>query len=340
MIQPGTLTADSAGTSQKRSPFRTSLRSDTVSSLDQTFVSFRDVDSAKRHYHRRLRSLSSLSSAMGILAVLFAILDIEVTRMRLKRITESNNLSNSNGVLRLTDDSLGLAGVVLKGMISLLSVLTCVTLYKIYMTTRKLYIVKNLYHESESFLTSSLLFRYCAETVICLIHVPPLVDNLGIRYIYKLQLLVLLRLYLVTRCVKERSQLFNNQSTNLLASITKTDISSRFLVKLYFLKEPFLLIFTFYTLNVFLGGYSVYIIEDAPPYLVSIFQLFFCSNIILNLRELPLEAWLFFPLLFTYTLPSGSLSSTESCLRSLTSNGLLEKPFFCLKIQNLTKTIH
>lgn len=273
-IQPGTLSAGAAGTSQKRSPFRTSLRSDTVSSLDQTFVSFRDVDSAKRHYHRRLRILSSLSTAMGILAVIFAIVDIECTRIRQKTIAESQNISHSNEVLSLTDDSLGLAGIVLKGTISLLSVLTCITLYKIYMTTRKLYVVKNLYHESESFLTSSLLLKYCLETLICLIHVPPFVDNLGVRYVYKIQLLVLLRLYLVTRCVKERSQLFNNQSTNLLASVTKTEVSSRFLVKTYFLKEPFLLIFTFYTLNVFLGGYCVYVIEDSPPYLVSEFLLF------------------------------------------------------------------
>lgn len=273
-IQPGTLTANVAGSSQKRSPFRTSLRSDTVSSLDQTFVSFRDVDSAKRYYHRRLRILSTLSSAMGIIAVIVAILDIECTRIREKDIAESKNISHSNEILSLTGDSLGLAGIVLKGTISLLSVLTCITLYKIYMTTRKLYVVKNLYHESESFLTSSLLLKYCLETLVCLIHVPPFVDNLGVRYIYKIQLLVLLRLYLVTRCVKERSQLFNNQSTNLLASVTKTDISSRFLVKTYFLKEPFLLIFTFYTLNVFLGGYCVYVIEDSPPYLVSKVQLF------------------------------------------------------------------
>lgn len=261
-VQPGsTSTVTSTGAQAKRS-FRASLRSE--SSLDQTLVSFRDVDAVKKIYHRRLRILSGVSFGLGLLAVVVAIIDIEVTRRR-----KAGN-SVEGGKTDLLNDPSRLAGVVLKGILSLVSVTTCIVVYNIYMNTRRLYIIRNLYHESESFLTSSLFPKYCIECAVCLIHVPPFVDELlGIPYVYKLQLLVLLRLYLATRSLRERSELFHNQATNLLASVTKTDISSGFLVKTYFLKEPFKLIFTFYSLNVFLGGYCVYVIEESHSYLVS-----------------------------------------------------------------------
>ena len=63
----------------------------------------------------------------------------------------------------------------------------------------------------------------------------------------------------------------DNQATALFASVTQTEISSIFLVKAYFLKFPFRLIFTFYSLNIFLGGYFVYVIDRAHnTYLVSV----------------------------------------------------------------------
>ncbi|KAK3699909.1 hypothetical protein QZH41_016572, partial [Actinostola sp. cb2023] len=261
-VQPGNLTTVTTIGSQTKSAFQSSFRSD--SSLDQTLVSFRDVDAVKKVYHRRLRILSGISCGLGLVAVVLAIVDIEVTRRRKGR---SNIIEKADGLRGLTGDSLRLAGTVFKGILSLLSVMTCITIHKIYMNTRRLNIIKNLYHESEGFVTSSLFPKYCIECFVCLIHVPPLVGDLGAPYVYKLQLLVLLRLYLATRCLRERNHLFHNQATNLLASVTKTDISSSFLVKTYFLKEPFKLIFTFYSLNVFLGGYCVYVIEDSHTYL-------------------------------------------------------------------------
>lgn len=260
-VQPGN-TANIPSPSKRRS-FRASLRSE--SSLDQTLVSFRDVDAIKKIYHRRARLLAGLSYGLGLLAVILAIIDIEVTR----RWREKNN-SEGEEKLHLQDDPLRLTGVILKGCLSLVSVITCIVIYKIYMNTRRLFVIRNLYHETESFITSNLFPKFWAECVVCLFHVPPFVDDLNVPYVYKFQLLVLLRLYLATRFLRERSELFHNQATNLLASVTKTDISSSFLVKTYFLKEPFKLIFTFYTLNVFLGGYCVYVIEESHSYLVSL----------------------------------------------------------------------
>lgn len=262
-VQPGnTANTPSQGTPSKRRSFRASVRSE--SSLDQTLVSFRDVDAIKKIYHRRARILAGLSYGFGLVAVILAIIDIEVTRRRREK-----NTNEVKGKLDVLKDPLRLTGVILKGCLSLVSIITCIVIYKIYMNTRRLYIIRNLYHETESFITSNLFPKFFVECVICLFHVPPFVDDLDVPYMYKFQLLVLLRLYLSTRFLRERSELFHNQATNLLASVTKTDISSSFLVKTYFLKEPFKLIFTFYTLNVFLGGYCVYVIEESHSYLVS-----------------------------------------------------------------------
>lgn len=259
-VQPGNATTVTGIGSQTKRPFQSNLRSD--SSLDQTLVSFRDVDAIKKIYHRRMRVLSGISFAFALLAAVLAIIDIEITRRRRARGPTASTETLAGDTGRLT-------GVVLKGILSLLSIMTAIVIHNIYMNARRINIIRNLYHESEGFLTSSLFPKYCIECVVCLIHVPPFVDELGVPYVYKLQLLVLLRLYLATRCLRERSELFHNQATNLLASVTKTDISSSFLVKTYFLKEPFKLIFTFYSMNVFLGGYCVYVIEESHSYLVS-----------------------------------------------------------------------
>ncbi|EDO49636.1 predicted protein [Nematostella vectensis] len=264
-VTPGTFGNFTRTGSQKRS-MRSSIRSD-MPSFDQTLRSFRDIDTAKKFFHRRIRILSGLSCLMGVSAVVLAIIDIEIAKHRREKLL--------NGQLQVADslsaskDAFGIAGIVLKAAISLFSLLTCITIFNIYSNTRKLNVVKNLFHESESFLTSrTLLPRFLLETLICLTHIPPYVDDLGIPY--KLQLLVFIRLYLLTRCLRERSKFFNNQATSLLASVTKTEISSTFLVKTYFLKEPFKLIFSFYTMNIFLGGYCVYVIEDSHPYLKKI----------------------------------------------------------------------
>ncbi|XP_032223175.2 small conductance calcium-activated potassium channel protein 2 [Nematostella vectensis] len=267
-VTPGTFGNFTRTGSQKRS-MRSSIRSD-MPSFDQTLRSFRDIDTAKKFFHRRIRILSGLSCLMGVSAVVLAIIDIEIAKHRPEKLL--------NGQLQVADslsaskDAFGIAGIVLKAAISLFSLLTCITIFNIYSNTRKLNVVKNLFHESESFLTSrTLLPRFLLETLICLTHIPPYVDDLGIPY--KLQLLVFIRLYLLTRCLRERSKFFNNQATSLLASVTKTEISSTFLVKTYFLKEPFKLIFSFYTMNIFLGGYCVYVIEDSHPYLDTVWMM-------------------------------------------------------------------
>ena len=274
-VQPGnpSTNCNGKGTGRKRS----SALKPSTSKLDkfdrQTIQSFRDTDAAKKYFKRRTKMLSSAACVMGLLAVALALVDIELTI----RGTDTSEDLSPNDWHVILNNPFRLAAVVVKSMLSVLSLLTSITIYRMNVNELKYLVVRNIYHESEKFVMTSLFPSCLLEVAVCFFHVPPLLDYYGLPY--ELQLLVFLRLYLIAKYVREHNMFVDNQSTALFASVTQTDISSIFLVKAYFLKFPFRLIFTFYLLNIFLGGYFVYVIERNPnTYLVSILKLLYIKK--------------------------------------------------------------
>ncbi|XP_022796449.1 intermediate conductance calcium-activated potassium channel protein 4-like isoform X2 [Stylophora pistillata] len=224
---------------------------------DQALLSFRDFDAAKKFYKRKIKMLSSVACVMGLISAVLALVDIELTTRG--RVSEEEL---SPGDLRTAlDNPFRLAAVVVKSVLSVLSLLTSFTIYRMYVNELSYLIVRNIYHESERFVMTSLFPTCLVEVALCLFHVPPLLDYYGMPY--ELQLLVFLRLYLMAKYVKEHNMFVDNHATALFASVTQTEISSIFLIKAYFLKFPFKMVFTFYSLNIFLGGYCVYVIDRA-----------------------------------------------------------------------------
>ena len=208
--------------------------------------------------------LSSAAAVMGILAVALALLDIELT---IRGTDTAQDLSPMD-LSVILNNPFRLSAAVVKSSLSVLSLLTSITIYRMNVNELRYLVVRNIYLRSEKFVMTSLFPSCFAEVAICLFHVPPFLDHYGMPY--ELQLLVFLRLYLIAKYVKEHNMFVDNQATAVFASVTQTEISSVFLVKAYFLKFPFRLIFTFYLLNIFLGGYVVYVIERThSTYLVS-----------------------------------------------------------------------
>ena len=231
----------------------------------QTIQSFRDADAAKKYFKRRTKMLSCAACIMGLFTVAFAFVDIELT---IRGIADTSEDLSPNDLQVILNNPYRLAAVVVKSLLSVLSLLTSITIYQMNVNELKYLVVKNIYHESEKFVMTSLFPSCLLEVAVCLFHVPPLLDYYGMPY--KLQLLVFLRLYLIAKYVREHNMFVDNQATALFASVTQTEISSIFLVKAYFLKFPFRLILTFYLLNIFLGGYFVHVIERTHnTYLVS-----------------------------------------------------------------------
>lgn len=264
-VQPGNSSVNSNEKFKSRKKVTTRKISARLDAFDQTILSFRESDEAKKFFKRKIKMLSSAACVMGLLSVVLALVDIEITI----RGTDTNENLSPNDLRTIFDNPFRLAAVVVKSTLSVLSLLTSITIYRINVNELGYLVVRNIYHESEKFVMTSLFPSCLLEVAICLFHVPPLFDYYGMPY--ELQLLVFLRLYLIAKYMKEHNMFVDNQATALFASVTQTEISSIFLVKAYFLKFPFRLIFTFYSLNIFLGGYFVYVIDRAHnTYLVSI----------------------------------------------------------------------
>lgn len=269
-VQPGNPTTNSAvekaGMSRKRSTGQKPCNSG-LEKFDQAIQTFKDTDTAKKYYKRKTKMLSSAAAVMGILAVALALLDIELTI----RGTDTAQDLSAMDLSVILNNPFRLSAAVVKSSLSVLSLLTSITIYRMNVNELRYLVVRNIYLRSEKFVMTSLFPTCLAEVAICLFHVPPFLDHYGMPY--ELQLLVFLRLYLIAKYVKEHNMFVDNQATAVFASVTQTEISSVFLVKAYFLKFPFRLIFTFYLLNIFLGGYFVYVIERTHnAYLVSTYS--------------------------------------------------------------------
>ena len=167
------------------------------------------------------------------------------------------------------------AGIGLKAFLSFVSILTCISLLYYYKNLFRLKKVRHFFPQKMSFVRATpLLKKYMIEFIICFFHVPPYLD-LYVEVPNEVQIFVLLRLYLLGRYLKEKHELMNSQSTRFLASVTKTELTSMFLFKTFFMQYPFQMILLAYVILLFIGGYGVWMIENQYSYLVSISTFFF-----------------------------------------------------------------
>ena len=236
------------------------MPSTSLCSLEATLKTFHAMELVKKIIVQHLQGCSTTACWLGFLVGLLAITDVEISDRMEKNYGRSSELL----VFNVTE----VAVISLKSIISFLTILMCINVYLTYVSICKYEIARNRLPDSATVFNSNLLFYYLLESIVCLIHVPPLADlYLGIPY--KLQLLVLVRVYVIARYMKENNKITKNTTCQFLASVNGTEMSNMFLFKTFLKKMPFKVIVTTYLLNIFVGAYVIHVIEDNDSYLVS-----------------------------------------------------------------------
>ena len=239
-------------------------------SHETTVLEFKNLETAKSHIKETLKKYSTILFALGAIAGFLSIIDSQITIWRRRivlRIREDNKTTLST--LNTLDVYTGIQ-VSARSAISILSVTTAIYLYIYYSHVHTLAVIRNIIPPNSGFWFSKLALLFFVELLVCLVHIPP-----GIHiFPEEAQLIVFSRFYLIARFLKQKHKLMNSKSTRFLASVTKTDLSSVFLLKTYFMRNPFILIISTYMITVLFGGYAVYLVEKKFSYVVS--KLFVC----------------------------------------------------------------
>lgn len=237
-------------------------------SIGLSLETFHDMVIVKKIILEHLKKCSTVACWLGLVVAVLVIIDVEVTH-RSRKGDEARGGSERLSLEELEELNVSeITAVVTKSIISLLTLLMCSNVYLTYTSICKFDIARNLLPGSATVFNSKLLSYFLSESLLCLLHIPPLVD----RYFdisYKLQLFVLFRLYVVARYMKEHNQFTRNKTCLFLASVTETELSNMFLFKTFLKKMPFRVIVTAYFLNIFLGAYVIHIIEENNSYLDS-----------------------------------------------------------------------
>ena len=241
---------------------------------ENTVLEFKNIETAKSHVKETLKKYSTILFMLGAIAGLLSIVDSQITIWRRRKIAV---VKNSNHTLLSDLERLDLyTGVQIsaRSIISILSVTTTIYLYIYYSHLYTLAVLRNTLPPNNGFWCSKLFIFFVIEVIICLVHIPPGIN----AFPEEAQLIVFSRFYLIARFLKQKHKLMNSKSTRFLASVTKTDLSSVFLLKTYFMRNPFMLIITTYMVTVVFGGYAVYLVEKQKSYVVCISDLFFATS--------------------------------------------------------------
>ena len=233
---------------------------------ENTVLEFKNIETAKSHIKETLKKYSTILFVLGAVAAFLSIVDSQITIWRRRKILKIR----SSNETQLTDlERLDLyTGVQIsaRSIISILSVTTTIYLYIYYSHLHTLSVLRNTLPPSNGFWFSKLFISFLIEIIVCLVHIPPGIN----AFPEEAQLIVFSRFYLIARFLKQKHKLMNSKSTRFLASVTKTDLSSVFLLKTYFMRQPFILIVSTYMITVVFGGYAVYLVEREKSYVVSI----------------------------------------------------------------------
>ena len=237
---------------------------------ENTVLEFKNIETAKSHVKEILKKYSTILFMLGAIAGFLSIIDSQITIWRRRKILDIRN-SNETSITDLEQLDL-YTGIQIsaRSIISILSVTTTIYLYIYYSHVYTLAVLRNTLPPSNGFWCSKLFIFFVVEVVICLVHIPPGIN----AFPEEAQLIVFSRFYLIARFLKQKHKLMNSKSTRFLASVTKTDLSSVFLLKTYFMRNPFILIITTYMVTVVFGGYAVYLVEEEKSFVVCTFLIF------------------------------------------------------------------
>lgn len=265
----------------------TSITEDNEKGFGEDITDFHGIEQQKTMVRKRLKFYATLLFFLAVIATALALVD---TQMTIKWEREMDVLKNarvnetfpkiSGHKFKTVKESLytyRVIGITMKSLISVVSIATCFALYLYYKNLFYLKTVRFFYPKDMSFFRATpLVKKMLIECCICILHVPPFMDYV-VAIPNQVQVLVFLRLYLLGRYIKEKHELMNSQSTRFLASVTKTELTSMFLFKTFFMQYPFQMILLAYVILLFIGGYGVWLIEERYSYLVSNhFALFIC----------------------------------------------------------------
>ena len=232
---------------------------------ESTLLEFKNIETAKSHVRETLKKYSTILFALGAIAGFLSIIDSQITIWRRKKILKIKSMNET--VLKDLDTLDLYTGIQIsaRSAITILSVTTTIYLYIYYSHLHTLSILRNISPPNHGFWLSKMAILFVVEALVCLVHIPPGIN----MFPEEAQLIVFSRFYLIARFLKQKHKLMNSKSTRFLASVTKTDLSSVFLLKTYFMRNPFLLIISTYLITVVFGGYAVYLVEKQKSYLVS-----------------------------------------------------------------------
>jgi len=263
-----------------------SRSSSTVARAD--IKGFQTAEHEKTVVRKNLKWHATLLFILAVIATGLVLLDTQIKILWIEQQTLLNSLEAGTKTAAGESDKRELYknfGIATKSILSVISIITCISLLYYYKNLFRMKKVRHFYPPKMSFMRAKpLLKKYAIECVICLFHVPPMLD-LYADIPNEVQLIVILRLYLLGRYLKERHELMNSQSTRFLASVTKTELTSMFLFKTFFMQYPFQLILLAYVILLFIGGYGVWMIENRYSYLVSLLLcVFFCLFVIREVK--------------------------------------------------------
>ena len=115
---------------------------------------------------------------------------------------------------------------------------------------------------------ASPLATWCyIEVFICTIHLPPWAPvgySSGRNWQgwpVEIQLCTFFRLFHIVKYLREHHPMRYNRMTEVLRTVASVKLSSAFLLKSYFLKNPLTMLFSLYLFNIFAIGYVVFALE-------------------------------------------------------------------------------
>ena len=248
-------------------------------SVVRDIAGFQTAEHEKTVVRKNLRWHATLLFILAVMSTGLVLLDTQIKILWLRQQTLFISLEEDTPAAGGETDKRELyknIGIAAKSILSVISIITCISLWYYYKNLFRMKKVRHFYPPKMSFIRATpLVKKYAIECIICLFHVPPMLD-MYVDIPNEVQMIVILRLYLLGRYLKERHELMNSQSTRFLASVTKTELTSMFLFKTFFMQYPFQLILLAYVILLFIGGYGVWMIENRYSYLVCYFFAFFC----------------------------------------------------------------
>lgn len=252
---------------------------DSKNGFKEDLMGFQHIETQKTIIRKNQRRYALLLFICGLLSIGIVIADtqisgsLKVQRDNYKKALHNLSMLNmSKELLSEEYSQIQLFSILekfSKSFLSVLSLALCITLYYYYRNLLGLKIIRNYLPRGISLVRATpLLKRFFIECLVCIFHIPPFVSDY-VSIPFQLQLFAFIRLYHIARYLKERHELMNSQATRFLASVTKTELTSMFLFKTFFMQYPFQLILLAYIILLFIGGYAVCLIESRYTYLVS-----------------------------------------------------------------------